>query len=256
MGTTTVTTGAVFIPEVWSDEIRAQYETYLRLAKCCKSFKHNGATGDVIHVPDISNLVANDMIEDGEVTAQSVTESEFTITLNKWKESSVYISDLAKTQSKYDLRKEYTGKMSYALAKAMETDLFALFANSSFSGYNADGTTEATGGAALTLAGILIGQTLLLGRDVPTTDNYLFITPLARQQALQITAFTSIDYVNKKAVVSGEIGDILGATVVVSTLCPSYTVSTSKTNNILMHKDAVSIAIQKSPRTQSEYQLK
>lgn len=255
MGTITTTTAAVFIPEIWEDEIRAAYETFLIVGKRVKNFNHKGKPGDVLHVPDISNLVVTDMVAGGEVVAQSVTESEFTLTINKWKDSSFRVSDIVKAQSKYDLRTEYTKKTGYAIAKQIETDLMGLFANSAVQGYNGDGTTEASGGAAVTLAGLLTAQQYLLSNDVPFTDLTMVIPPSARTVLMQVSAFTSIDYVNKKPVETGKIGEILGMDVYVSNLCPSYTVSTAKINAIVFHKDSLALALQISPRTQAAYEL-
>lgn len=66
--------------------------------------------GDTLHVPQISNLSANDKTQQSEVTLQTVTESEVQISIDKWKETSFEIEDLLAIQSQYDLRSEYTNK--------------------------------------------------------------------------------------------------------------------------------------------------
>lgn len=256
MGTINTTSAANFIPEIWQDEVRAAYETFLVAGKQCKKISHKGKYGDTIHIPDVSNLVANDMAAGGEVNAQSVTETEFNMTINKWKESSFRVPDLVKAQSKYDLRSEYTKKTGYAISKQVETDVMALFANSAITGYNGDGSTEATGGAAITVAGILKAIEYLDTNDVPETDRCIIMPPSARNTMLQITQFTSVDYVNKKATETAKFGELFGLDVYVSNLCPSYLVSSTKINAIVMHKDAVTLAMQLSPRTQAQYEQK
>ena len=256
MGTMNLTSAANFIPEIWQDEVRAAYETGLMVGKLCKKFSHKGKYGNTLQLPDISNLVANDMTAGGEVSAQSVTEGEFSMTINKWKESSFRIADVVKVQSKYDLRSEYTKKSGYAIAKKTEEDLMALFANSAIQGYDADGTAESSGGGAISRAGILQAIEYLDDNDVPNTDRALIVPPSARNTMLQIAEFTSVDYVNKKATETAKFGEILGLDVYVSNLCPNYTVSTSKKNAIVMHKDSLVLAEQVTPRTQAQYEQK
>lgn len=194
------------------------------------------------------------MQQGGEVSAQSVTETEFTLTIDKWKETSFRTADIVKAQSKYDTRSEYTKKAGYAIRKQVETDLFALYANSAVTGYNGDGTTEATGGAAITVAGILKAIEYLDTNDVPEDERFMIVPPSARNTMLQITAFTSLDYVNKKPTETKKFGEIFGMDVYTSTLCPSYTVTSVKINTIVGHKDSLAIAMQWKPRVQAQYE--
>jgi hypothetical protein len=47
----TVASAAGFIPEIWSDEIIAEYEKNLVLAPLVKKMSMKGKKGDTIHVP-------------------------------------------------------------------------------------------------------------------------------------------------------------------------------------------------------------
>ena len=50
-GATNNTNAATFIPEIWSDEIRAAYEKNLILANLVKKMGMTGKKGDTIHIP-------------------------------------------------------------------------------------------------------------------------------------------------------------------------------------------------------------
>jgi len=50
----------------------------------------------VIHIPDVSNLTANDKAAGAQVTTQAPTEGEFTVALNKHKEVSFMIEDIVR----------------------------------------------------------------------------------------------------------------------------------------------------------------
>ena len=47
----TVTTGANFIPEIWSDETIAAYKSNLVVANLVTRLNHKGKKGDTIHIP-------------------------------------------------------------------------------------------------------------------------------------------------------------------------------------------------------------
>jgi len=250
----TTTTAAVFIPEIWLAEVRRALEDNLVFAKLFKVFNHVGKEGDTLHIPDVSDLTANDMSQTGEVVPQAITETEFTMAIDKWKETSFRINDLVAVQSAYDLRSEYTQKAGFAIAKQMETDLANLF-DISFAGFDADGTVESDAGAAITRAGILKGVETLDVNNVPQTDRVMIVPPSARNTMLQIDQFTSIDFVNVKATVTKKIGEIFGMDVFVSNLIPSRTITTSKQQVIIGHKDAAVTAKQGTVRIQSQYQV-
>lgn len=256
MASTTTTTAAVFIPEKWIDETRDELKEKLVIVPTVKSFPHEGQPGDILHVPNVSNLVANDMNESGEVVAQAVTESEFTLTINEWKESSVLIRDLAAVQSQYSLRREYTREMAHAIARTMEVDLANLMAATSNS-FDADATAASSSGGVITVAGILKGKETLDQNDVSLMDRTFLIAPAQLADVLQINAFTSSDFANVKSVVSGMVGQIFGMNVIVSTVIgqAAQSDSNNKINAYVYHRDAESIAIQRSPRVQAQYLL-
>ena len=109
--TLTTTTSAVFIPEVWSVETLRAAESELVMAPLVKRYDSLvKQRGDTIHIPHISNLTANDKTQTAEVTLQNPTETETTIAVDQWKETSFEIEDIVKVQSQYDLRSEYTSK--------------------------------------------------------------------------------------------------------------------------------------------------
>jgi N4-gp56 family major capsid protein len=252
MARNTTTTGAVFIPEVWANEVKAAREEALVLRGRIKMFGHTGKAGDTIHVPDVSNLDANDMSETGEVQAQAITESETTISLDKWKEASFRVNDLLKVQSQYDLRTQYTGKAGFAIGKREEQDLMALGTSASGS-FDADGTAASAAGGNMNQDGVLRAVRYLDEQNVPATDRTLVVSPLSRNKLLAIEAFVSADFVNKKATVDAKIGEIYGLDVLVSNLLPSD--GNSKVNNLMFHKEALALAVQKEISVEAQREL-
>jgi len=252
----TPTTGGVFIPEIWINEVRAALETALVMTSKFKHINFEGMKGDTAHIPDISDLAANDMQASGAVTPQAITEGEFLLQVQQWKESSFLISDLIKVQGQYDLRTEYTKKAGFAIAKAIETYLATKLGDTSFAEFDGDGTAATANGAAITIAGILKAFETLDNNNVPETGRNIFVAPSSRNVMLQIPQFVSIDYVDTKPTVTKKIGELFGVPVLTSNLVPSTVkTATSRINALVAHSDAVALAIQMKARVQAEYIL-
>lgn len=267
MATMTTISGDKFIPEIWADETRKALEAELRVTDTIKKFNHAKERGDTIHVPDISDLTANDMSQTGEVTTQTITESELTITIDKWKEASFKIADILKAQSQYDLRSEYTSKAGYAIAKQTEIDVIEMMLGATGTAldneFDADGTALTNGGTAITRDGILTALQKLDEANVPETDRFILIPPSQKKVILGIDNFISSDYISGRPIMSGQVGEMFGARVLVSSLLSSES-TLKKTNGmtgtkqqvLIYQRECGSIAMQKDLRAQAEYMLK
>lgn len=242
----TVTTGAAFIPEIWSLEVIEAVKSKLVLANLVWRFdKDVMKFGDTVHVPSVSNLVANDKVAGVDVQPQAPTESTVDISINKHKESSFYVEDILAAQANRDLMKAYTESASYAIAKAIDSDIAALstgFSNS-FGTYNTAITTDV----------VLDSIEQLDGGDVPEDDRHFVFRPDVKRDLLDLSTYTSKDFVSGSAVETGKIGDLYGVSTYMSN---NVLKSGTSTSNMLFHRHALGLAMQKKPRVQSEYQLK
>jgi len=246
--TMNTTTGANFIPEVWSDGVIEAAESLLVAANVCNRAYEGDikGKGDTVRIPSISNLSANDKQAGTAVTVQAPTEGITTLSINKHKEVSFYVEDLLATQAQAELRSKYTSKAGYALAKAIDTDLLDLYAT--FSQSAGDGTT------AITDDIILNGMMQLDQADVPPNERVMILAPSQKANMLKLEKFVGNTYRNGKdaPAVSGVIGEIYGMDVYVTN---QVAVADSKANNLMMHKDAMSLAIQMEIRLQAQYKL-
>ena len=263
----TNTTAAKFIPAIWVDQVRKFMEAKLVAAKLCKTITHKGKPGDTIHIPDLSALSVNNKLSNTQVTLQSPTESEFLMSINKHKEVSFLIEDIAKVQASYDLIKEYTSSAAYAISKQIDTDILALATSLSKVVIGGDGSTawspaanaNTGNGTDLTDAGIRKAIEYLDLNNVPEEDRVLIINPRQKNVLLGINRFTEQAYYGSGSPIStGEFGEIYGIKVYVTTQTPTVTAANGTTVydvNILMHKDAFVYASQLEPRVQSDYVL-
>ena len=125
-GITGKTEAATFIPEVWSNEIRASYEANLVLANLVKKMSMVGKKGDTINIPAPSRGTATAKGENAAVTIQANVEGTVPVIINSHYEYSRLIEDIVKIQALSSMRKFYTEDAGYSLAVQVDTDLFTL----------------------------------------------------------------------------------------------------------------------------------
>lgn len=288
---TTVTSGADFIPELWSDEIVAAYQSNLVLANLVSRMDHNKKKGDTVHIPSPTRSNASAKAAATAVTILAHADADISISLNKHFEYSRLVDDIAGIQALESMRAFYTTDAGYALAKMVDHHLHVLGTGNQgqtvdASGidtpggtltYNAgspgvgaviggDGTTAwaATtdgNGTVLTDAGIRKMIQTLDDADVPTTERYMVLPPVERKTVMGLSRFTEQAFVGEvggaNTIRNGIIGDIYGFEVFVSTNCPQ-TLDVGGTTvfraGMMLHKSAFVLVEQMAVRSQTQYQ--
>ena len=233
----TTTTQAVFIPELWSDDVIASYKSNLVVANLVTKINHNGKKGDTIHIPAPTRGSANAKAASTQVTLNANTESEVSISINKHYEYSKVIEDIVQVQGLDSMRGFYTNDAGYALAKQVDQDLHILGAtlqggtNSAAALYETaviggDGSTNFSGatagnGSVITDAGIREMMQTLDDADVPADGRVLIIPPVTRNTLLGLARFTEQAFQGDgSSLKTGMIGQIYGMEVYISTNCP------------------------------------
>ena len=262
----TNTTGATFIPELWSDEIIAAYKQNLVMANLVSKMSFKGKKGDTLHIPKPTRGNASVKASEAQVTLQAATETEVQVLVNKHYEYSRLIEDITETQALSSLRKFYTGDAGYALAKQVDTDLIQLGRGAQ--GGNgtiaydkaviaSDGSTLYTGAneAAITDAGIRKVIQTLDDADVPMDGRVLVLPPVARNVMMGLARFTEQAFVGEtgggNTIRNGQIGNVYGVMVYVSTNCETATGDARI--GMMFHKDAFVLAEQMGVRSQTQY---
>ena len=276
------TSAATFIPEIWSDEIIAAYQKNLVLANLVKKMSMSGKKGDTIHVPKPVRGDAHAKAAKTAVTVQASTEGEVQVSIDRHFEYSRLIEDITDVQALSSLRQFYTEDAGYALAKQVDTDLHSLA-----TGLGSAGTTSSTylnnggtffinnGAATLTtyVADTVVPADIftdggfraliqkLDDEDVPMDGRSFIIPPSVRNTIMGIDRYVSSDFVNNGKVTGGQIGELYGIGIYVSTNCP--VVETASDNGasgavdslgaLLVHRDALTLAEQQGVRSQTQY---
>ena len=272
----TNTTAATFIPEIWSDEIIAAYEKSLVLANLVNRMPMTGKKGDTLHIPKPTRGDASAKAASTQVTLIAATETEVQVTIDQHYEYSRLIEDITDVQALASLRQFYTSDAGYALAKRVDTDLFALtksFGDSDgadfvhSNSFFMDASTNLTAYAVDTVAAADVFTDVgfreaikeLDDNDVPMDQRFLVVPPSVVETVRGIDRYNSSDFVSGQPVVNGNIGTLYGIDIYVSTNCP--VVETAANNSaggelkagILGHRDAMVFAEQLGVRSQTQY---
>ena len=259
---------AGFVPQIWQDEIIAAYKKNLVVANLIKKMNFKGKKGDSVTFPAPGRGAASAKTVESAVTMQQMTGNGITINIDKHYEYSRLIEDLAEVQSLSSLRRFYTDDSGYALATQIDTDLLNNFSKAQAGAGNAtwdkaviggDGSTNYTSGSsnatAITDAGIRKIIQTLDDNDVPMDGRSLVIPPVARNTMLGLARFTEQAFVGEVAggntIRNGEIGNVYGVKVYVSTNCETATGDARI--GMMFHKDAFVLAEQMGVRSQTQY---
>jgi N4-gp56 family major capsid protein len=275
-GFTGNTEGATFIPEIWSDEIIAAYQTNLVLANLVKKLSMQGKKGDTIHVPKPIRGSATAKAENTAVTIQGNTEGEIQIVVDKHFEYSRLIEDITETQALSSLRQFYTGDAGYALAKQVDDDLFQLglsFGDSNGADWVHSNSymIDATNGlVAYTIDTVVPADVFtdagfrgliqaMDDADVPMDNRSFVVPPSLRNAIMGIDRYVSTDFVDGRSVSNGKIGNLYGIDVFVTSNVPVIETAAANAAGgnvrgaLLVHKDAMCLAEQLGIRSQTQY---
>jgi len=250
------TNHATFIPEMWSDEIIAEYEKSLVMKPLVKSLKVSGKKGDTIRIPMPVRGVANKKVQETQVTLVADTSGEKIISIDQHWEYSRFIEDVTSLQAQPSLRAFYTDDAGHALATRVDSDLIA----AALAGWTVKGHATDTGLVVPAVAGSAGDFSDQAFRDaiqvlddanVPMDSRKLVIPPSARNHIMGIDRYVSSDFVNGRGVVNGKIGELYGVDIFVSTNLPDN--GEGEKPCLLFHTDALVIAEQMSVRSQKQY---
>jgi N4-gp56 family major capsid protein len=259
------TSAATFIPEIWSDEVVAAYQKNLVLANLVKKMSMTGKKGDTIHIPKPVRGDAHAKAEGTAVTIQNATESEVQVVVDKHFEYSRLIEDITEAQALASLRQFYTGDAGYALAKQVDTDLFDLvksLGDGDGSDYTHSASFEASGNDLIAYGGdTAVGAfndsvfRALIQKmddaDVPMDGRSFVVPPSIRNAIMGIDRYTSSDFVGGQTVQNGQIGNLYGVDVFVTSNCP--TLASGVKGSVMLHKDTFVMAEQQGIRSQTQY---
>ena len=144
--------------------------------------------GQTITIPFRGTLAANDKVANTPVTLQTPADTAGTLTLDKHKEVSFLIEDIARLLARPDYLSDYIGDALLVVAEQIDSDIAALYAGLSQS---IDATTA---GGSLQTADVIEARRLLSAAGAPIGERYAVIHEDAEAELLGLEKFTNQDY--------------------------------------------------------------
>jgi hypothetical protein len=194
--------------------------------------------GKILNIPYPGTFTAQDKAADTLATVQTPAGgATIQVTLNRHKYVDFIIEDVATAQARSDLFESYVRSSAVAIAKAVETDLFALYTSLT-------GGTVGSSGNDVTAATIRNARKLLNDKNVPLTNRALVVSDKDEIALLgNPDLATYFAFAQRDAIANGSIGRLYGFDVYVSQLVPVVTGTPNSTKNLAIHQEAMILAV-------------
>lgn len=240
----TRTTGAVFMPDVWSKDLQIERESLKVMEKLIKrADKDVMDGGNLLEMPFVSNLSATAASNNTAVTLQSPTETKVQISINRWFESSFAVDyALAKQRSKaYNLVEQYKQKSIEAITRKIQTDLTGLYSGLS--------QTTGSGHTAITEANIVRADQYLNEAKAPFQNRSFVVSPDGMANLVQIGRLTEYQNTGKGDAVmiggnNGLVSSAYAARVYMTTDVAEVSGTPGTAHNLYFHRDFAVLALQ------------
>lgn len=233
---TTTTHADVLIPEVWGNRLNNFYRASLKVGGFFEDWSEDlEGGGDVVHIPNITEMTADDKVVGSEVVIDYQTETKIDLTIDTHKHVAFIIEDAVKSKIKksYKAQEVYAKNAAYTVGATLEDALIALF--------NAFSQTVGDSSTALNDSNIRAAIAYLDTANVPMEDRAFFLHPnCIWKQIMGIDKFTLLtNTTGADPVLKGQIGYLYGIPVVGTS---RLGVTDGHRNGALAHKGALAFA--------------
>ena len=255
----TTTTDQHFIPEIWADGIYKYFERKTILRGLIDDFSAlftGKGYGDVLHIPEMSLISADDKSAGADVSYDATATTETQLTVNKHKYVAKLFEDVAMIQSEADLVEKYSRMMGEALARQVDADIFSELSSLEDSlNLSADDTLTA-GKFEEALATLGENDIPYMDGDVAMVVNPTLFADILNPSAGIAQYFIRNDAVGEgnRGLRSGLVGSLYGIDVYMSNAFGTGG-NANTISGAIFHRTACAIAVQSEVRVQSEYSV-
>ncbi len=237
---------AAFIPQMFSKNVIETVKSNLVVAANVNvEYRSDLRMGYVVNIPLMAAVSDSEVTPGTEPTPQDALGSPTSITVDQWREATIEISDMASIQDIVGYLAKAAVETAYTIVKRVDTALGARFQTLQASTvYGSDGQT-------FTDDIVLAIQETLDEGDVPA-ERVIIIDPSTRADIFKIDKFVRTDYQRETAIPTGRLGQMYGMPVLITN---NLTAATTGNYGVIMHRDALALVTQQSPRTRVDVQV-
>ena len=256
---------AVFVPELWSDGVRASFKKNVVLASPGTDMSSLIASGgDIIRIPTVADVPA--VVAKAAHVAfsyTSATEDAFTLTCTTHNVTGTMVADIGAIQSSSDLLTRYADSIGYRLALGFDAQVETALALTTEC-INIAGNAVAKTIDALTLRHISM---VVMENDCPLNECTMILNPTLYSSLFQIDDFIHVSKTGAANVENGFVGTLMGMNVLLSNNITSTNHNDAvdsdngalTNGNVLggfvLHNSALAYAFSQKPRVQAEYSI-
>lgn len=189
---TTSTQTYVIRDDVWSKEIQELLQEEL-FGQSLVDFVTDFPDGDELHIPKFTDVTASDYTENAAISFSDPVNNEFKLTIDKYKQANVYLTDKLKEDSFYvsEVQSKFPAMCVRGLMEQLESDIWLTHLNQTASDPNTlNGQPHqmiATGtGEVVTLADIAKAKLSLDKALVSKVGRVAIVDPTVSYQLVQI----------------------------------------------------------------------
>lgn len=198
--------------------------------------------GDRVSLPLMPSLSVNNVGSGGSVTRQQLSITAPEVVVDKHKEATIDVEDIAVRQSAISILKEFSGAMGAALGAQQDSDLGALYATLTGQGAVGDATTPTPMDDDM----IRLARQFMDDDDIPESDRCWVLSPSAHNDLLALARFTEAQntgFSKGVQIEGGRVSKLYGDDVIVTT---KVATTGSARANLYIHKEALGMATQKN----------
>lgn len=246
-----------FNPELWADFIQQNlYKTLVGMEIADVKLKKYLANGDTVHVPILGQLSVTAYTLGTDVTVQTLATTDEYLTVDKQYESSVYIDDISKKQSKYSVQMEAMTEQMYAIKNQVDGDILAqtLLASDTVDAGDISGGGANGDAIALTTTNVLevfsAARAKLATANVEDNGDFIaVVTPTVASIIEQKATGVGLNLA-ESSFKNGYAGDFIGFKIYVSN---NLDVTTNTRKHMYVGKNKmISCAMQIAPKVASD----
>lgn len=205
-----------FIPEIWANTALEELRGKIVLAKLITKdtdITNAFTKGDVLTIPVPGTFTANDKAAGTAITLQNPSADKVQVTLDKHKEVSFVIEDVAAAQTNQETMRKNVGAAAKALAEAIENDCSALYTNF---------TVLGGAGTAASRSSLFAIRQSLNDSLVDDAGRFVIVGSAGEVDLLEDTNLqTYFANARPEAIAEGSLGRVAGLDIYMSQLVPA-----------------------------------
>lgn len=214
-----------------------------------------GMTGESFKVNFDSELTVAALTETTAITPSAISYTNITLTPTEYG-GAFTITDKERIRSINDVMADKTRDAGYAFAKKKDQVILAELQSSAGNSVVANGVAVSAIASSDTLDTDDIADAITELRVDDYQAKYLIIHPRCENALIKLSDFIDASvYGGREAIMNGEIGKYLGLRVLVSTLVPRNSTTTTAYDNFVLGDRAFVIAPKKPITVRSDYKV-